>query len=63
MSVIKGCKASFSQQIDDYLDSEYHRQVPLFLESLNVAETNDFCAWNMGLIPVKAHAFQIRYLT
>ena len=57
MSVIKGASASFGQQIEDYLDTEYHRCVPHFPEIIKPEETDGFMAWKMGCVPVKAHGF------
>ena len=57
MSVIKGGSVSYIGKLDEYLDSEYHRHVPHFPEIIKTEETDDFMAWKMGHVPVKAHAF------
>ena len=57
MSVVQGASVSYIGQFDDYLDSEYHRHVPHFLEVIKTEETDDFMAWKMGHVPVKARGF------
>ena len=60
MSVIKAAKMSLTKEIEDVLDAEYHRRVPHFPEIIKPAETDDFIAWKMGLVPVKARGFLLK---
>ena len=40
--------------IDEYLDSEYHSKVPMFPRVVRDNDTDDFLAWKLGRIAMKA---------
>ena len=41
-------------QIDQFLNKHYHEDVPFFPKKVRDSETDDFIAWKLGRIPVKA---------
>ena len=41
-------------KIDEFLDKHYKDDVALFPKKVRDQETNDFIAWKVGRIPVKA---------
>ena len=49
--------------IDEYLDSEYHSKVPMFPGVVRDNDTDDFLAWKLGCIAMKAsHVLSWNYI-
>ena len=47
--------------LDEYLDSEYHGKVPQFPGVVRDAETDDFMAWKLGRVAIKASHVVLKY--
>ena len=60
---IKAAGKSACVSIDQFIEKDYHTRVPVFPETVDDQKTNDFIAWKMGRVPVKARVFsEIRFL-
>ena len=48
--------------IDEYLDSEYHSKVSMYLGVVRDNDTDDFLAWKLGRIAMKAsHVLSLNF--
>ena len=54
---IKAAGRSTVMSIDKFIEKDYHTRVPLFPETIDEEKTNDFIAWKLGRLPVKACFF------
>ena len=47
-------RSEVKQSIDEYLNSTYHSQVAFFPEIVRDNDTDDYLAWKLGHIAIKA---------
>ena len=47
-------RSEVKQSIDEYLDSTYHSRVAFFPEIVRDNDTDDYLAWKLGSIAIKA---------
>ena len=55
-------KRASGMSIPEYLNSLYVRKAPLLPESLRDKDTDDFLAWKIGRVPVKARGSWFSFL-